>query len=97
VKYWEIGNEMDHWRAADPTPAATTQSKRSPRGLPPSYPLDGFSPQEQGAFFAQVADFIRARDPDAVIVMPGMGGLSDYTLNTWLAGVIEGGAPAGST
>ncbi len=91
VKYWEIGNEMDHWRAADPTPAATTQSKRSPRGLPPSYPLDGFSPQEQGAFFAQVADFIRARDPDAVIVMPGMGGLSDYTLNTWLAGVIEGG------
>ncbi|RME82435.1 MAG: hypothetical protein D6775_10935 [Caldilineae bacterium] len=91
VKYWEIGNEMDHWRAADPTPAASTQHRRSHNGLPPSYPVDGFSPQEQGVFLAQVADFIRARDPDAVIIMPGMGGLSDYGLNTWLAGVIDGG------
>ena len=42
-------------------------------------------------FLAQVAAYIRARDPDAVIVMPGMGGLDDYTLHTWFAGVIEGG------
>jgi len=70
---------------------ANAQSKRPHKSLPSSYPLDGFSPQEQGAFFAQVADFIRARDPDAVIIMPGMGGLSDYALNTWLAGVIAGG------
>jgi hypothetical protein len=38
-----------------------------------------------------VADFIRARDPGAVIVMPGMGGLGDWVLNTWFGGVIEGG------
>jgi DNA-binding beta-propeller fold protein YncE len=86
VKYWEIGNEMDHWRAADPDAV-----NPNPPNLPPSYPLDGFSPQEQGVFLAQVAAFIRERDPDAVIIMPGMGGLDDYTLNTWFAGVIEGG------
>lgn len=84
VKYWEIGNEMDHWRAADP-------GNRHPLRFPPAYPVDGFSPQEQGAFLAQVADFIRQRDPDAVIIIPGMGGLSDYTLNNWFAGVITGG------
>ncbi|MFQ5342538.1 MAG: hypothetical protein ACE5F6_13420, partial [Anaerolineae bacterium] len=86
VKYWEIGNEMDHWRAADPDAV-----NPNPPNLPPSYPLDGFSPQEQGVFLAQVAAFIRERDPDAVIIMPGMGGLDDHTLNTWFAGVIEGG------
>ena len=84
VRYWEIGNEMEHWRAADP------DSTRK-RGLPESHPADGFSPQEQGAFLSQVAEFIRRRDPDAVIVIPGMGGLGDYEFNTWLAGVIEGG------
>ncbi|NOZ71437.1 MAG: hypothetical protein GXP38_05910 [Chloroflexi bacterium] len=84
VRYWEIGNEMDHWRAADP------QDRRL-SALPKCYPLDGFSPQEQGAFLAQVAEIIRQRDEDAVIILPGMGGLSSYTLDTWLAGVIEGG------
>ncbi|MFQ5593507.1 MAG: hypothetical protein ACE5HA_05100 [Anaerolineae bacterium] len=86
VKYWEIGNEMDHWRAADPDAV-----NPHPPNLPPSYPLAGFSPQEQGVFLAQVAAFIRERDPDAVIIMSGMGGLDEYTLNAWFAGVIEGG------
>ncbi|MCD6291718.1 MAG: hypothetical protein J7M34_14580 [Anaerolineae bacterium] len=84
VKYWEIGNEMDHWRAADPG------SDRAPR-LPQCVPAGGFTPQEQGRFLAQVAQFIREHDPDAVIVMPGMGGLDDYAINTWFAGVLEGG------
>ena len=84
VKYWEIGNEMEHWRAADPG-----STRR--RGLPKCHPSDGFSPQEQGAFFAQVAAVIRQHDPDAIIVMPGMGGLNDYVFDTWLSGVIEGG------
>jgi hypothetical protein len=84
VKYWEIGNEMEHWRAADP------DSDRSP-GLPRCVPAGGFTPQEQGRFLAQVAQFIRQHDPDAVIVMPGMGGLDDYAINTWFAGVLEGG------
>ncbi len=84
VKYWEIGNEMGHWRAADP-------ASDSKRGLPRCHPTDGFSPQEQGRFLAQAAAIIRQHDPDAVILLPGMGGISDYTLNDWLAGVIEGG------
>jgi hypothetical protein len=86
VKYWELGNEMDHWRAADPGEKAPSQQK-----LPEARPADGFSPREQGVFFGQVAALIRENDPDAVIVMPGMSGLDDYLTNTWLPGVIEGG------
>ncbi len=88
VKYWEIGNEMEHWRAADP--GDEMHGRRSER-LPDSIPTDGFSPREQGQFLAQAAKLIRAIDPDAVIVLPGMAGLDDYSLNTWLPGVIEGG------
>ena len=87
VTYWEIGNEMDHWRAFDPA----DESALPPQRPPAVVPEDGFSPQEQGVFLAQVAEIIRANDPDAVILMPGMGGLDDYPLNTWLAGVLEGG------
>ncbi len=86
VKYWELGNEMNHWRAADPG-----EEPRPGGNQPPVVPADGFSPQDQGLFLAQAAAFIRERDPDAVIVMPGMGGLDEYTLNNWFAGVIEGG------
>ena len=88
VKYWEIGNEMEHWRAADPG-VGTGGHKTTP--LPKCLPADGFSPEEQGRFLAQVAQYIRAHDPDAVIVMPGMMGLSDYSLNRWFAGVLNGG------
>jgi len=84
VRYWEIGNEMDHWRAADPGSKYTAR-------LPKCHPEDGFSPAEQGVFLAQVAAIIRQHDPDAVIIMPGMGGLSDYAIDSWLAGVIAGG------
>lgn len=87
VKYWEIGNEMDHWRATDPASKPPSRTEK----LPDCLPEDGFSPQEQGVFLAQVAQFIRDHDPDAVIVMPGMGSLDGYCLNTWLPGVIEGG------
>lgn len=86
VKYWELGNEMNHWRAADAGETSHPGGK-----VPGSMPQGGFSPQEQGLFFAQAAAIIRQYDPDAVIVMPGMGGLDDYTLNTWLAGVVQGG------
>ena len=88
VTYWEIGNEMDHWRAFDP---GGGDNMPPPQRSPAAVPEDGFSPQEQGVFLAQVAEIIRANDPDAVILLPGMGGLDDYTLNTWLAGVLEGG------
>lgn len=82
VKYWELGNEMEHWIAAD-DPVEGTK-------LPSYYPRDGFSPQEQGIFLKQVSDYIRENDPDAIIVLPGMGGLGDHTLEYWLPGVIEG-------
>jgi hypothetical protein len=90
VKYWELGNEMNHWRAADP--GEKNKKRGAMADKMPSYaPADGFSPQEQGAFLARAAAIIRQYDPDAVILMPGMGGLDEYTLNTWLPGVIEGG------
>ncbi len=86
VRYWEIGNEMDHWRAADPGARIHSGARQ-----PPHRPAKGFTPEQQGAFIAEVAAFVRARDDDAVIVLPGMGGLSDYVLDTWLPGVVRGG------
>lgn len=86
VRYWELGNEMDHWRAAASNENAAPIDK-----MPSAHPLDGFSPQEQGVFLAQAAAIIRANDPDAVILMPGMSGLDDYTIQTWLSGVVSGG------
>lgn len=87
VKYWEIGNEMDHWRAATESGGAQQAAEK----LPDARPADGFSPQEQGVFLAQAAEIIRENDPDAVIVMPGMSSPDDYCVNTWLPGVVEGG------
>ncbi|HEY9075845.1 MAG TPA: hypothetical protein VIO61_04840 [Anaerolineaceae bacterium] len=86
VRYWELGNEMDHWRAADP---GSTGAR--PDQIPAMRPQDGFSPREQGIFLAQAAALIRQYDSDAVIVMPGMSGLDEYVTHTWLAGVIAGG------
>jgi len=83
VKYWELGNEIDHWIAASPENPFISS-------LPDSYPLDGFTPQEQGKFLAEAAEIIRQYDPDAVIILPGMGGLSENSFE-WLEGVIEGG------
>jgi hypothetical protein len=90
VKYWELGNEMPFWRAADPS----DQGKKPEQGeekMPAAYPTDGFSPREQGVFLAQAAAIIRKNDPDAVILSPALPGLSDYDLNIWLPGVIAGG------
>ena len=90
VKYWEIGNEMEHWRIADPGDGNAARQRQQER-VPDAVPADGFSPREQGRFLAQAAAIIRANDPDAVIVLPGLAGLDDYSLETWLPGVIEGG------
>jgi hypothetical protein len=86
VTYWEIGNEMDHWRAADPG-----DRKGPPGRRPPHNPPGGFGPEQHGKFVADVAAIIRANDPDAVIVMPGVAGLSPYVLETWLPGFAKGG------
>jgi hypothetical protein len=90
VKYWEIGNEMDHWRAADPG-----DRKRPPGRQPPHSPPGGYSPEAQGRFVAEVAALIRTHDPDAVILMPGMAGLSSYVLETWLPAFVRGAGPQG--
>ncbi|SLM32040.1 exported hypothetical protein [Desulfamplus magnetovallimortis] len=87
VRYWELGNEMDHWRAYDPGEPEVTNPY--PNMVPP--PSGGYSPEEQGLFLSQAAAFIKERDPYAVIVMPGISGLDAYTVNTWLKGVIDGG------
>lgn len=90
VQYWEIGNEMDHWRAADPG-----DRRRPPGRQPPHSPPGGYSPEAQGRFVAEVAALIRTHDPDAVIVMPGMAGLSSYVLETWLPAFVRGAGPTG--
>lgn len=90
VKYWELGNEMEHWRIADPGDGGLARARQSDR-VPDARPADGFSPREQGRFLAEAAAVVRANDPDAVIVLPGMAGLDDYSLETWLAGVVAGG------
>ncbi len=88
VTYWEIGNEMDHWSVLDDSSAKSNV----PSGRIPEVATGhSFTPVEQGKFYAQVAAFIRERDEDAVIVMPGLGGLHDYALEQWIPGVIEGG------
>jgi len=85
VRYWEIGNEMDHWRAADPG-----DRRRPGARQPPHRPAGGFTPEQQGRFVAEVAAIIRANDSDAVILMPGIAGLSPYVLETWLPGFVDG-------
>jgi hypothetical protein len=89
VRYWEIGNEMDHWRAADPG-----DRRRPGARQPPHRPTGGFTPAQQGRFVAEVAAIIRANDSDAVILMPGIAGLSPYVLETWLPGFVGGAGAA---
>ena len=90
VRYWEIGNEMDHWRISDPG-----DRRRPPAKRPPHSPPGGFSPEAQGRFVAATAAIIREHDPDAVILMPGMGGLSPYVIDTWLPGFLKGAGSDG--
>jgi hypothetical protein len=83
VQYWEIGNEMDHWRAA-------RNGGRLDGKVPANTPREGWSPRDQGLFLAAVAEVIRANDPDAKIVMPGLSRLDDYAVDEWLTGVVAG-------
>lgn len=80
VRYWEIGNEMFHWVAADPPVTGVTT-------LPTSYPLDGYSPEEQADFLAATAAYIRAQDPDAIIVLPAVIAANAST-DDWLQRVV---------
>ncbi|MFA5792882.1 MAG: hypothetical protein WC897_03375 [Candidatus Gracilibacteria bacterium] len=89
VKYWEIGNEMDHWRASFDSGGRDLINGADEEKLPPN--ASEFTPEEQGVFLAQVSELIRENDPDAVILMPGIAGLDDYTVDTWLGGVVKGG------
>lgn len=94
VKYWEIGNEMDHWRISnsqDPFNQKNDAKKIFAEESKTIMPDSEFTPEEQGIFFKEVSQLIRDIDPDAVILMPGMGGLDDYTINTWFKSVLIGG------
>ncbi|MFA6131290.1 MAG: endo-1,4-beta-xylanase [Patescibacteria group bacterium] len=84
VTYWDIGNEMNHWRALDELGTAPDTGK-----FPACLSENGFSPQEQGIFLAQAAELIRQYDPDAVILLSGIGGLDDYAVKNWIGGVVE--------
>ena len=97
VTYWEIGNEMDHWRAADPDEMLKHQGK--PMGatekMPTLLPTDGYDPEDQGKFFAAAAAIIREEDSDAVLVMPGISGSNTYNTETWLPGFVQGAGTDG--
>jgi hypothetical protein len=80
---------MAFWRAADPNSPESNAGGHGMEALPAAHPLDGYSPQEQGVFLKQAAALIRQYDPDAVIVMPGLPGVSGYAVDTWLPGVLE--------
>jgi len=90
VRYWEVGNEMDRWGVSESGDRTTAPTSR-----PPHQPPGGFSPEAQGRFVAEVATLIRAHDPDAQILMPGMGELSDYVLDEWLPGFVQGAGVEG--
>jgi hypothetical protein len=82
-RYWEIGNEMFHWQAADP-PILDLASTE----IPDSYPLDGYSPIEQAAFIHDAADFIAANDSDALVVLPSIVVGADNSSVDWLEEVV---------
>lgn len=89
VRYWEIGNEMDHWKAALRPPPG----RANPAGvdkLPPNTPAGGFPPEQQGRFVAEVARLVRELDPDAVIVLPGMSSPHRGLLDEWLVPFVAG-------
>ena len=94
VKYWEIGNEMDHWRAADPGVTAPKNLSADSK-LPQLKPTDGYSPEDQGKFFAAAAAIVREIDPDAVMVMPGMASVDSFQTGTWLPGFVKGAGTDG--
>lgn len=50
-----------------------------------------FSPEEQGAWLASVAEVIKAHDPDALILLPGLISITDDNTDDWLTGVVTGG------
>ncbi len=95
VKYWEVGNEMDHWRALDGGSSGGDTANDAAND-PPSYAEgETFTPYEQGQFYAQVRDVIHAEDSDAVVLMPGTGGIDSYVVDTWLPEFVAGAGGAG--
>jgi len=90
VRYWEVGNEMHRWNES-----GSGNRNHAPTRRPPHQPPGGFSPEAQGRFVAEVATIIRAHDPDAEILMPGMGELNDSVLDGWLPGFVKGAGADG--
>ena len=77
VTYWEIGNEMNHWSMLDSEhePVQGLVASDSIEDFLNAQPQEGdFNPEDQGRFLREVAEFVRAKDPDAVIVLPGLSG-----------------------
>lgn len=50
-----------------------------------------FTPEEQGVWLASVAEVIKAHDPDAMILLPGLINITDDNTDDWLTGVVAGG------
>lgn len=67
MRYWELGNEMYHWVAADPPISESALAT-----LPDSHPTDGYSPTEQGGFLHDAAVYVSSLDPDGLIVLPAI-------------------------
>jgi hypothetical protein len=83
VQWWELGNEMFHWVAANP-PVDTSRLEH----LPECYPLDGYTAGQQGVFLEEAGRFIQAMDDDAMIVLPSVHTAGSET-NDWLTDMLS--------
>ena len=90
ITYWEIGNEMDHWRASAPGELEKVKKILGSEKLPKLMPTDEYTPEDQGKFFAAAAAIIREVDSNAVVVMPGIAAIESYQANVWLPGFVKG-------
>lgn len=88
VNWWELGNEMFHWVAADPPVGEDAAEK-----LPDCYSLDGYQPAEQGVFLEEQARYMKAVVPGARTVLPSIKTGSDST-HEWITEML--GATTGT-
>jgi hypothetical protein len=81
VGYYELGNEMYHWVAADPP-------VDNPDVLPGCYPTDGYSPSEQAVFIEEASRYVKEGDPGAVLTLSSVATDSDQAY-AWLEDVMS--------
>ncbi len=84
IKYWEPGNEMSHWSLSEEYVSNNLVEfqKEMVNELPLALPPDSgaFTDEMKAEFYEYFVDSIRSKDNDAIILYPGMAGLSGKPL-----------------